>query len=216
MVRLITALLLFFILPSPAQNTPGACNNFWLKANYTGLPQATSEKDKALQLLKNSNGHDTLKAKAYNTLGIYQDLANNPTQALLEYKKAQGYLTKYPELKVYVDINKTQAYEALTDYAKSLEVSTTALKQHKKTLTLQTTALLYHAQATAYFRMSDINTAAAYALKGIALLEKQKDSCYVYLLKLTLANTYIQTNNYDFAITLFEEYFKNNGHARGT
>jgi tetratricopeptide (TPR) repeat protein len=216
MKRLFAALLLFSVLPSFAQNIAGGCSNFWLKADYSGLPQASEHKITATKQLAATNLHDTIKAKAYNTLAIAADLDNNHQQALQHYNTSYRYLERYPHLQVYVDVNKASAYEALTDYGKSLEIGNAALKKFKKSLTPQTTALLYNVLSVAFFRVDDIGKSAYYAVKGINILEKHKESCYLYLLKLSMANTYIQNNNYDFAITLFEDYLKNNTAASGT
>lgn len=215
MKQLVFALFLLFItLTATPQNN--SCKNRWLKAGYTGLQEAKSFETKSLSVLKNARLHDTIKAKASTSLGIYMDFLHRQDAAINYYTKALSFLKQYPDLQVYVYINLAILYEIKADYGKSVQVSKQGLALNRKFGTPVTEALLYQTLAHAYFRSDKLDLAIEYLLKGIEILKKQTNTCYIYSLKLSLANTYIQTNNYNFAIDLFEEYLQNNAAAKGT
>jgi len=210
-------LVIFLITFSvSAQNNRNSCKKSWLKASYSGLKEAKSHESNALTIIQTGHVHDTVTAKAYTTLGICADFMRRQDDAVKHYTKALGYLNKYKALQIYVYINLAVSYEIKADYGKSVEVSKKALQLNTKYGTPVTQALLYQTLANAYFRTDKLELATDYLLKGIAILQKQKDVCYTPLLKLSLANTYIQTNNYAFAINLFEDYLQNNAHAKGS
>lgn len=209
--------LLFIVSTSlSAQTKRNGCNNLWLKTNYTGLQEAKSHESKALTIIKNAGVHDTVIAKAHTTAGICMDFFRRQDNAITHYTKALSYLKEYPALQIYVYINLAVAYEIKTDYGKSVAISKKALALNDKYGTPVTQALLHQTLGNAYLRTDKLDLSTDYLLKGIAILQKQKDACYIPFLKLSLANTYIQTNNYTFAIDLFEDYLQNNTHAKGS
>jgi len=209
-------LFLLFTLPCLAQNNAPACSDYWLKADYTGLQQAKDRGKAAQTVISEGTAHDTVIAKALTTVGILKDFAGNREDALKHYNMALTLLTDYPALQIYVHINAATAHEQLTDYKQLLQSANKALAINKTYGNAVKQALIYQTIATYYFRTDDMAQSASYLLKGISLLEKVKNPCYIPLLKLNLANTYIQTNNYAFAIELFKDYLENNKKAKGT
>lgn len=212
-MKLLLALL--FTLPCLAQNT-GNCSRQWLRADYAGLEQAQAASLSALQTVKAATAHDTVIAKALTTLGIYNDYAGNREQALRYYNKALQHLKSHKKLQLLVYLNTASAYEGLGSYSKMLAIAKKAQGLNGNYGTPTTKALIYQAIATYYFRTGNMAQSAGYLLKGIAILEKEKNTCYLPALKLNLANTYIQTNNYAFAIDLFKDYLQHNPQAKGT
>ncbi|MXN92786.1 hypothetical protein GR160_16275 [Flavobacterium sp. Sd200] len=211
-----TLIVLFFVALATTAQTGKNCNNLWLKVNYTGAEQAGNYKKKALKLLGAKTVHDTVKAKAYNTLGIYAGLTGKHDSAVIFYQKAHAHLKKYPQLQIYTCINEAASHEALTNYSISESIGQKALALNNKYGNATNKALIYHALSSAYLRMDKLEKATEYLINGIDILEKQKDNCYLWLLKLSLATAYIQTNNYKFATDIFEAYLQNNAAERGT
>ncbi|KGO91130.1 tetratricopeptide repeat protein [Flavobacterium subsaxonicum] len=199
-----------------AQNPPGNCGSQWLKADYTGLQQAQTASATADAVIAANTAHDTVIAKAYTTAGIYMDFNGQRKEALTSYNKALEHLQPYKLQQIYVYINKAIALEQLNDYQKMFTEANKAMTLSNKYGTPVTTALVYQTLATYYFRTDNMAKSSSYLLKGIAILEKQNNRCYLPLLKLSLANTYIQTNNYQFAADLFKEYLDNNTNAKGS
>ena len=197
--------LLFFFIANiiSAQNTGANCSGYWLKADFTGIQQAEANYRTAKKIIASGQAHDTVIAKAYNTMGIYLDFAGKQDLAIAQYEKSRIYLKKHPAYTVYTYINEVYANENLTNYSGAILVGKTALALNKTYGTEVKKALIYHAMASSCFRLSEMDTAVGYLTKGIAILEKQKNNCYIWPIKLTLANTYIQTNNYRFATDLF-------------
>lgn len=213
-IKLLYLTVLLFTANTFAQST-NPCSTMWLKADFTGLDEATSFKNKTLLKLP-QKAHDTITAKTYNTLGIYMSFAGKQDSAIVYFTKAQKYLGNYPKLKAYTYINQSTAYEIAADYTKALQAATAALNLTAKYGSAITTALSYQVMAAAYFRKDELDKSVNHLLKGIALLEKANTNCYLYLLKLNLASTYIQTNNYKFAAKLFEDYLQQNAQSKGT
>lgn len=208
-------IVFFFNATVFAQGTTNACGNMWLKADFTGLDEAISYKNKVLLKLP-QKAHDTVTAKTYNTLGIYMSFAGKQDSAIVYFTKAQKYLGNYLKLKTYTYINLSTAYEIAADYDSALQAASTALNLSVKNKSVITTALSYQVMAAAYFRKDELDKSVNYLLKGIALLEASNNTCYLYLIKLNLASTYIQTNNYKFAAKLFEDYLQHNAQSKGT
>ena len=206
--------ILLPVITAHAQ-TATTCGSFWVKADYKDIDQASAFKSRALLQLPDK-AHDTVIAKTYNTLGIYMNFAGKQDSALVYFEKAQHYLNNYPKLKTYTYLNQAAAYEATANYKKSLAAGTAALQLATITNNRLAQALANQAIAMVYFRTDEIGKSIQYLLKGIAILQKQNTNCYLYLLKLSLANTYIQTNNYIFASKLFEEFLQHNTHLKGT
>jgi len=209
-------LFLLFTLTCIAQNNAPACSNYWLKADYSGLQDAKQANSAAQTIIREASAHDTIMARAFTTVAIYDDFAGNRKESLKNYSKAINLLTNYPALQIYVHLNIAIAQEQLTDYTQMLQSANKALALNKKYGNPVKQALIYQAIATYHFRKDDMAQSASYLLKGIALLEKANNPCYIPLLKLNLANTYIQTNNYAFAIDLFKDYLENNKKAKGS
>jgi len=208
-------IVFLFTATAFSQSTTSVCSNMWLKADFTGLDEATSYKNKVLLKLP-QKAHDTVTAKTYNTLGIYMSFAGKQDSAIIYFNKAQKYLGNYPKLKIYTYINLSTAYEIAADYNMALKAATTALNFSAKNGSAITNALAHQVIGAAYFRKDELDKSVKHLLKGIALLEASNNTCYLYLLKLNLASTYIQTNNYEFAAKLFEDYLQHNANKKGT
>jgi tetratricopeptide (TPR) repeat protein len=203
------ALLLAFITAS-GQQKQCSYQNFWFKADYKNLKHAENEKNRYAAILTTKGLNDTVYAKAQNVTGIYYDYAGYPEKALACFKKAINLLKKYPDKQIAPMVNSATENNILGQFDTALQWSNKALKLNKKRNNEINKAHIYHSMAAAYLYRGEIEKATSYALKGIKILEDRNDSCYIWQLKITLAGTYLQSNNYRFAADLLEEYLAKN------
>jgi len=199
-------LLLIYNIAS-AQQKQCSYQNFWFKADYKNLNHAKKEKDRYSAILKSKDANDTVYAKACNVTGLYHDFSGSSDSALFYFKKALKYLKKYPAKQIAPMINIATEYNILGNFDTSLQWSGKALKLNNKNGGNEINkAHIYHSIAASYLYKGDIEKATANVLLGIRILERRKDNCYLGQLKVTLAGTYLQSNNYKFAADLLEEY----------
>lgn len=193
-----------------AQQKPCIYQNFWLKADYKNLRHAESEKNKYAAIIKTKGLADTLYAKAYDVTGLYYDFAGNPEEALSNFKRSIALLKKHPGKQIAPMVNIATEYNIMGQFETALKWTKKALLLNKKYGNDINKANIYHSIAASYLYMGEVDKATDYVLKGIKILEEKKDRCYLGQLKLTLAGTYLQTNNYRFAADLIEEYLLQN------
>ena len=201
---------LLFFFTATAQKKNCSYTNYWFKADYKNLKHAEREKNKYTGLLKSKSVNDTLLAKAYDVTGIYYDFSGNQDSALIYFKKAITLLKKYPEKQIAPMVNIATEYNIMGNFNTSLEWSKKAMTANNKYGNYIYKAQIYHSLAASYLYKDDIEKATENVLKGIKILQKKNDHCYIGQLKVTLAGTYLQSNNYEFAADLLEEYLSDN------
>lgn len=184
--------------------------DFWFKADYRNLLHAEKEKNRHAAILETKGLHDTVYAKAQNVAGIYYDYAGYPEKALACFGKAITLLKKYPEKQIAPMVNSAIENNILGKFDIALKWSNKASKLNKKFSNPIYQAHIYHSIAASYLYQGNIEKATQYLLKGIKILEDKNDKCYIWQLKITLAGTYLQSNNYQFAADLLEDYLVKN------
>lgn len=173
----------------------------WLRSDY----ENTEAVSKAL--LQNSTAvSDTARARILNTKGIYHNVTGNNDSALYFFKKSGALLEHYPHLEAYPLLNLGMALNAKGESATALKTANKVLQLNRKLKKPLIEAISYQIMSGAYFTEDNQKKSVEYLLKGIKILEKNRLGRYVAEMKLNLANTYIQTNNYNFAADLFEDY----------
>lgn len=203
------ALLFTFFTAAGQQNRCGY-QNFWFKADYKNLKHAEKEKNRYAAILNTKGLHDTVYAKAQDVTGIYYDFAGYPEKALECFKKSIALLKKYPEKQIAPMVNIAIENNIMGQFDNSLLWSNKALRLNKKYKNAISNAQIYHAMAASYLYEGQLEKATSCVLKGIKILEDKNDACYIWQLKITLAGTYLQSNNYRFAADLLEEYLSKN------
>lgn len=204
-----TTICLFFLFAFfkvSAQQKHCSYQNFWFKADYKNIKHAENEKNRLAPLLAKKGFHDTIYAKAYDVAGLYHDFSGNPEEALSNFRKALALLKKYPGKQIAPMVNIATEYNIMGKFDTALQWSKKALSLNDKYDNPIDKAHIYHSMAASYLYKGEIDKATDYVLKGIKILEEKNDRCYLGQLKLTLAGTYLQTNNYRFAANLIEEY----------
>lgn len=203
------ALLFTFFIAAGQQNRCGY-QNFWFKADYKNLKHAETEKNRCAAILNTKGLHDTVYAKAQDVTGIYYDFAGYPEKALECFKKSIALLKKYPEKQIAPMVNIAIENNIMGQFDNALLWSSKALRLNTKYKNAISNAQIYHAMAASYLYEGQLEKATSCVLKGIKILEDKNDACYIWQLKITLAGTYLQSNNYRFAADLLEEYLSKN------
>lgn len=207
---IIPLIMLLFSIGTTAQSKKCSYQDLWLKADYKNLKHAKNEKDRQAKILKTKNLHDTVYAKAYNITGLYHDFSGNADSAITFFKRSLRYLKKYPGRQIPVMINLGTEYNITGDFKNALVWANKALKLSQKHPNGFKQAQVYHLMAASHLYMGDVEKSLSNILKGIKILETRNDHCYLPQLKLTLAGSYLQSNNYRFAADLIEEYLNAN------
>jgi tetratricopeptide (TPR) repeat protein len=201
-------LLAFFILPftAVAQNP-----KFNLAEREMAIRKIiASNPDSARVLIKqvlNYKGklHDTIYANANIFYGYTYLLKNNPDSSIYYYNRALTYSDDYPAHYARALRNKAAAYRKKSDYAQSLKLLDIAEEKYKALNDPKGLATVYGEVASNYNLMLKSQEAIPYLLKAIALLEKQNDTFSILPIKQSLANTYMNIGNFEFAIELYKE-----------
>ena len=202
--------ILLLCISAKAQTEKCSYQNFWFKADYKNLKQATAKKNSYTKILATKGLNDTIYAKAYNVTGIYHDFSGNADSAIICFKKSLFYLKKHPKKQVAPMVNIGTEYNITGDFTTALKWANRAVKLNAKYPNDFKKAQAYHLVAASYLYMGEIEKSVSNVLIGIKALENRNDICYLPQLKLTLAGSYLQTNNYRFAADLIEEYLNNN------
>lgn len=206
---LLTVVFIFFTSVCFSQQTAHKQpRNF--KFDYKNADDVNPEYLKAAVLLKQKALPESTYGLGYNTCAIYHDYKGNRDSAFFYYKKAISKLAGYPLLQNYPIINLCTAYNENGEYNKALQLAAKGLEINKKNPNTVKEALLYHAMGISYFYRQEPQTAVTYFIKGIDILKEEHNTQYLPLLNLSLANTYIQANNYEFACELYEDYLNAN------
>lgn len=159
----------------------------------------------------NGKVHDTVQANACLFYGYTCLIKNEPDSSLFYYNRALTYAQGYDSNTARVLRNKGAALRKKSEYQKSLEVLSLAEAKYKNLKDDRGLATVYGEMASNYNQMLKSDEAIRHLLMAIALLEKNHDNFYIYPIKQSLANTYMNAGNYQFAIDLYKEvqpYFK--------
>lgn len=154
--------------------------------------------------------HDTIYINMYIGYGIYYQLKNNTDSSLYYYNKALSYSNerKYPKQYARLLRNKAAAYKKRADYDEALKILDLAEEKYRSINDLEGIAIVYGDIASNYNLMLKSEDAIRYLLKSIAILEQKNDKFYIHNVKLSLANTYMNSGNNEFAADLYKEVLK--------
>lgn len=202
--------MLLLCISANSQTKKCSYQNFWFKADYKNLKHAATEKNRYAKIIATKGLHDTIYAKAYNVTGIYYDFSGNADSAIACFKKSLHYLKKYPQKQVAPMVNMGTEFNITGDFAMALKWAGRAIKLNTRYPNDFQKAQVYHLIAASYLYKGEIEKSVSNVLIGIKTLEDRNDICYLPQLKLTLAGSYLQTNNYRFAADLIEEYLNAN------
>lgn len=148
---------------------------------------------------------DTVYANANLFYGYTHLLKNKPDSALYYYNKAQGYSGNSVAHYARALRNKAAAYRKMAEFDKSLDALVIAEQKYLGINDNKGLATVYGEMASNYNMMLQSDNAIRYLLKAIRLLEKENDAFYIYTIKQSLANTYMNAGNFEFAIDLYNE-----------
>lgn len=154
--------------------------------------------------------HDTIYINMYIGYGIYYQLKNNTDSSLYYYNKALLFSNerKYPKQYARLLRNKAAAYKKRADYDEALKILDLAEEKYRSINDLEGIAIVYGDIASNYNLMLKSEDAIRYLLKSIAILEQKNDKFYIHNVKLSLANTYMNSGNNEFAADLYKEVLK--------
>ena len=166
--------------------------------------------DSALSIIKKTlaqkgNIHDTIKGNSYSLYGMYYGMTGNPDSSLYYFKKALGYVEKYPRIHVRVLNNTGIAYRNKADYKTSIKYLNQSLAINKQMDNKVGIAMVYGELASNYNYMLEYDKSIDYLLKSIAIFKAENNTRQLVAVKQKLANTYLGTENYAFAIDLYKE-----------
>lgn len=197
--------------PALGQEKSYSHTNLWFKADFKNLKHAETEKNRQAKLIKTKGLNDTVYAKAYNTTGLYHDFAGSSDSAMFYFKKSIARLKKYPAKQIAPMVNMATENNIIGQFDTALKWSNRALSlSNKYGSDAVIKAQIYHSFAASYLYKGNLEKATFFVLKGIKMLEEKNDTYYTGQLKVTLAGTYLQSNNYRFAADLLEEYLAQN------
>ena len=209
------ALLVFFFMGfAHGQNPP-----FDLKEKQTLISKLLqSNPDSARvhirQVLSYGKLHDTIQSNAYLCYGYSCMLKNDIDSSLIFYNKALAYAKGYGSITARILRNKAAVHRKKAEYNTSLDILAQASEKYSALKDDKGLATVYGEMASNYNQMLKSDEAVKCLMKAIALLEKNNDAFYIYTVKQTLANTYMNAGNYTFAIDLYSEvlpHFKSLG-----
>lgn len=148
---------------------------------------------------------DTVYANANIYYGYTHLLKNKPDSALYYYNRALGYAGNAPAHYARALRNKAAAYRKMADFTKSMEALAVAEEKYIELSDNKGLATVYGEMASNYNMMLESDNAIRLLLKAIRLLEEEHDTVYTYAIKQSLANTYMNAGNYEFAIDLYND-----------
>lgn len=153
---------------------------------------------------------DTVYSNTYNSYGYYHLLKNNTDSALYFYNKALPYIDvqKYPKMYGRILRNKAGVYKKRGLYNDALKLLEKAESYYKDAGDDKGIAVIYGEMASNYNVMLRSDEGISYLLKAISILEKTNDKVYILTVKMSLANTYLNMGNLDFAADLYKEVLK--------
>ena len=150
---------------------------------------------------------DTVYANAYTAYGYIHNLKNNLDSSIFYYNKALAFTNEKntPAIHGRILRNKASTYKKRGDYTKALELLAEAERNYKSIQNEKGLASVYGEIASNYNMLLRSDDAVKYLLRAIAILEKTSDKTLILTVKLSLANTYFNIGNYNFASDLYKE-----------
>lgn len=165
--------------------------------------------DSALVLIKEiyreSRQHDTIYALASMYNGFYHLLKNKPDSSIYYYEKAIVYAKNSPSHRARALRMLAAPYRKQANYERSLQILRQAEKEYITVDNNKGLATVYGEMASNYNAMLRPQDAIPHLLKAIALLQKAGSTKEQIPIKQSLANTYLNMGNYQFASDLYEE-----------
>lgn len=154
--------------------------------------------------------HDTVYANAYTAYGYIYNLKNNTDSSIFFYDKALTFLNekKNPALHGRILRNKASSYKRKGNYNDALKLLYYAEENYRVAGDSKGIATVYGEIASNYNLLLRSDEAIGYLLKSLNILEKENDDKFIYTVKLSLANTYMNIGNKNFALDLYEEVLK--------
>jgi tetratricopeptide (TPR) repeat protein/DNA-binding CsgD family transcriptional regulator len=174
-----------------------------------------SEPDSARILIKEilsykGKLHDTVYGSTYLAYAYYHHLKNNTDSSFYYYDRAQSFINgqKYPKLYARLLRNKAGTYKKRGENEKSLQILAEVEDIYHSINNETGLAIVYGEIASNYNILLRTDEAINYLLKALAILEKKKDKTHLLSIKLSLANTYLNSGNLEFAADLYQEGLK--------
>lgn len=184
-------------------------NYDFIKAETESRKLVFSNPDAAFVIIKKTLAqgyvNDSITGNTYNLYGLYHAMKGNPDSSIYYYKKAINYLDKYRKLKVGVLINLSAGYRHKGEYDNSIKVLTQTLKEYNKEEDNKARAMMYGELASNYNYKLEYKTSINYLLKAMDIFKKENDTLKLPPIKQKLANTYLNMENFEFAIDMYKE-----------
>ncbi|PZR19043.1 MAG: hypothetical protein DI539_15330 [Flavobacterium psychrophilum] len=172
----------------------------------------SSEPDSArilIQEILNYKGKlsDTVYANAYLAYAYYHHLKNNTDSSLYYYERALPYSNKQKYPKIYARLlrNKAGTYKKRGEIEESLKILSEVENIYSQTNDEIGLAITYGEIASNYNLMLRSDEGINYLLKALSIFEKKNDYLHSLSVKHSLANTYLNAGNFEFAADLYKE-----------
>jgi tetratricopeptide (TPR) repeat protein/DNA-binding CsgD family transcriptional regulator len=167
------------------------------------------EAAKNLRALLKEEGkvHDTLVAISWNMMGVYFAVTHQTDSSLYAFNRSLDLFPVDYHRVPGIMANKAIVYKNRGDLDNAFSILNEALVIAKAHNNLQTQSTIYGEMASSHRQNKQLNLAITYLIKSIEILESLDNVRPSVLAseKQKLANTYLETQNYDFAKRLFEE-----------
>lgn len=173
---------------------------------------AKSKLDSILKILPNHES-DSVRAKLFNSFGVYYAVTGNNDSALWHFDKVIELFKNVPEEVAGTKVNQSIVYKAAKNYSKSLALLNEALGIYQKINNLEGVAYVYSEKSSNYNQLTKYDLAVQYAIKSIEFYEKnkEKNASNIAVGKQKLGNLYLMLKDYEFATKLYAQvlpYFK--------
>jgi tetratricopeptide (TPR) repeat protein len=169
------------------------------------------------QIIDHKGLHDTVYAIANTYQGYYHLLKNDLDSSIYYYNKAIAYSEGWTSHNARALRNMATPYKKKGNYEKSLKLLAEAENKYESINDQKGLATVYGEIASNYNLMLKSHEAIPYLLKAIAILKNGKNQQTLIPIKQSLANTYMNVANYEFAIDLYKEVlpsFRANGQMK--
>ncbi len=166
------------------------------------------------QVLDVKNQHDTVYVMGNIFYGYYHLLKADLDSSIYFYDKALEYAPNSPSHRGRALRLMAAPYRKKANYNKSLQLLERAEKEYTAIGDIRGLATVYGEMGANYNAMLRPQDAIPYLTKAIGLFEKAKNKKDQLPIKQSLANTYLNIGNYEFALDLYKEVlegFKESG-----
>lgn len=160
-----------------------------------------------------ANENDSVKAKLYNSYGIYYAVTGNNDSALWCFDRVIELFNNIPDEVAGTKVNQSIVYKSAKNYSKSLALLNEALAIYQKNNNDEGIAYVFSEKSSNYNQLTKYDLAVQYAIKSIEFYEKnkEKNATNIAVGKQKLGNLYLMLKDYEFATKLFAQalpYFK--------